>query len=133
MGSTSSAVTKVKDFDDLTIGIVGTGRMGMAHASAWTKLGMKVVIGSRDAARGQQAAAKIGNGCVGGGHAEMLEASNFILLCIMPGPDSISFVDYMKPLVEGKCKMFCDSASWTQSLRSRLITCSTHPCGLPPQ
>ena len=76
---------------------------------------MKTFIGSRDPARGKQAAAKIGNGCAGGGHEEMLAASDFILLCIKPGADSTSFIDYCKPLVVGKGKMFCDmSASYTR-------------------
>ena len=97
------------------IGVVGTGRMGTAHARAWTKLGMNVFIGSRDAERGRRAANKIGNGCRGGGHAEMLEQSNFVLLCIMPGPDSKGFIEAIKPLVQGKGKMFCDmSASYTR-------------------
>lgn len=38
MGSTPS-VSKVAGFDDLKIGVIGTGNMGKAHASAWTKLG----------------------------------------------------------------------------------------------
>ena len=74
---------------------------------------MSVFIGSRDEAKGKRVAASIG--CEGGGHQECLEKSNFILLCIMPGPDSISFVDYAKPIVVGKGKMFCDmSASYTR-------------------
>ena len=116
MGSSNSAaVAKVEGFDDLTVGIIGTGLMGKAHAKAWSMLGMKVFIGSRDAKRGQQAAERVGNGCAGGGHAECLEASNFILLCIKPGRDSTSFIDSIKPLVKGKGKMFCDmSASYTR-------------------
>lgn len=116
MGSSGAKnVQKVTGFDDLAIGIVGTGMMGTAHAQAWSSLGMKVFIGSRDAENGKRHAAKIGNGAVGGGHEEMLESSNFILLCINPGPSSISFIDKIKPLVAGKGKMFVDmSASYTR-------------------
>ena len=49
-------------------------------------VGMKVFVGSRDAAKGAKFAERIGNGCQGGGHAECLENANFILLCIAPGP-----------------------------------------------
>ena len=89
--------------------------MGSAHAKAWCKLGMKVYIGSRDSSRGQRAAAAIGNGCRGGSHEEMLAESNFILLCIMPGKDSVDFIQKIKPLVTGQSKMLCDmSASYTR-------------------
>lgn len=102
-------------FDDLAVGVIGTGRMGMAHAHAWSKLGIKVFIGSRDAARGNAAAAQVGQGCAGGSHEDCLAASNFILLCIMPGPDSVAFIDKVKPLVAGQGKMFIDmSASYTR-------------------
>ena len=101
----------MEEFHDLKIGVVGTGLMGTAHAQAWSKLGMKVFIGSRDPERGKKKAAAIGNGCDGGSHAELLEQCSFILLCIKPGPDSKSFIEYCKPLVSGKGKMFCDMAS----------------------
>ena len=118
MGSTTSAPPPAPppgSFDDLAIGIVGTGSMATAHAKAWSSLGMKVFVGSRSADRGKKLAARVGNGCQGGSHAEMLQASNFILLCIMPGPDSKSFIEAIKPAVMGKGKMFCDmSASYTR-------------------
>ena len=45
----------------------------------------------------------------------MLEASNFVLLCIMPGPDSVAFVEAIKPLVAGRGVCFVDmSASYTR-------------------
>ena len=72
-------------------------------------------VGSRDPARGRALAARVGHGCRGGGHAEMLEASNFVLLCIMPGPDSVAFVEAIKPLVAGRGVCFVDmSASYTR-------------------
>ena len=117
MGSSLSSpnISPVEGFDDLAIGVVGTGSMATAHAKAWTKLGMKVFIGSRDEARGRRLAASIGNGCKGGSHTDMLEQSNFILLCIMPGPDSVAFVEKIKPAVMGKGYMFVDmSASYTR-------------------
>ena len=74
MGNSAASVEPAAGFDDLAVGIVGTGMMATAHATAWSSLGMKVYIGSRDAARGQALARKIGNGCKGGTHAEMLAA-----------------------------------------------------------
>ena len=86
----------------------------------FAQLGMTVFIGSRDAARGAKAAASIGNGCAGGGHAEMLEKSNFVLLCIKPGPPSVQFVDSIKEQVKGKGKSFVDmSASYTRYCSDR--------------
>ena len=108
MGSTPS-VEPATGFEDLSVGIVGTGMMARAHATAWTKLGMKVFIGSREPSKATALAQ-------GGSHAEMLEASHFILLCINPGPPSWSFItDTLKPLASCKSKMFCDmSASYTR-------------------
>ena len=92
----------------------------MACSARRTKLGLSVFIGSRDAARGAKAAASIGNGCAGGGHAEMLEKSNFVLLCIKPGPPSVQFVDSIKEQVKGKGKSFVDmSASYTRYCSDR--------------
>merc|ERR1719353_2041906 len=64
---------------NLTIGVVGTGMMGKAHATLWTRLGIKVVIGSRDAARGRAVAEEIG--CAGGDHLQMLRASQLVIVC----------------------------------------------------
>ena len=45
----------------------------------------------------------------------MLAESNFILLCIMPGPDSVAFINSIKDQVMGKGLSFCDmSASYTR-------------------
>ena len=65
MGSTPS-VEPATGFEDLSVGIVGTGMMARAHATAWTKLGMKVFIGSREPSKATALAAKMGNGCQGG-------------------------------------------------------------------
>ena len=115
MGSTLSgpSVEKATGMDDVNVGIVGTGRMATAHATAWTKLGLSVFIGSRDKARAARLASQFG--CKGGTHAEMLAESNFILLCIMPGPDSVAFINSIKDQVMGKGLSFCDmSASYTR-------------------
>ena len=116
MGSYLSGPTNIEPatgMDDVKVGIVGTGRMATAHATAWTKLGLSVFIGSRDKARAARLASQFG--CKGGTHAEMLAESNFILLCIMPGPDSVAFINSIKDQVMGKGLSFCDmSASYTR-------------------
>jgi NADPH-dependent F420 reductase len=43
-----------------TIGILGTGRMGVRLAEAFAALGHKVILGSRDVARAREAVTKIG-------------------------------------------------------------------------
>ena len=109
MGSTLSGPTNIEPatgMDDVKVGIVGTGRMATAHATAWTKLGLSVFIGSRDKARAARLASQFG--CKGGTHAEMLAESNFILLCIMPGPDSVAFINSIKDQGSGQSASFCD-------------------------
>ena len=89
--------------------------MATAHAYRWSRYGIKVFIGSRDPAKGKRLAAKIG-GCQGGGHVEMIGASNFLILCIPPGPPSLAFIDQHREELVGKGKMFVDlSASFTRS------------------
>ena len=90
-------------------------QMATAHAYRWSRYGIKVFIGSRDPAKGKRLAAKIG-GCQGGGHVEMIGASNFLILCIPPGPPSLAFIDQHREELVGKGKMFVDlSASFTRS------------------
>ena len=91
---------------NLTIGVVGTGMMGKAHATLWTRLGIKVVIGSRDAARGRAVAEEIG--CAGGDHLQMLRASQLVIVCAHPGPTTIGFYEKYRDEIVGKEKMFVD-------------------------
>eukprot|EP00928_Gymnodinium_smaydae_P047128 TRINITY_DN31435_c0_g1_i1.p1 TRINITY_DN31435_c0_g1~~TRINITY_DN31435_c0_g1_i1.p1 ORF type:complete len:241 (+),score=38.23 TRINITY_DN31435_c0_g1_i1:60-782(+) len=108
-----------EDYEDFTIGIVGTGRMGVAHATLWTSLGFNVYLSSRDATHGRQEAQKIaqmiGGKCEGGGYATMINYAHIILLCILPGVDSLMFFDFAKPYVLGSGKMFVDmTAPYTE-------------------
>lgn len=63
----------MSDFNDVIIGIVGTGSMASAHAYRWSQYGIKVVIGSRDASRAQHLANQIGGGCTGTTHLGMIQ------------------------------------------------------------
>eukprot|EP00403_Amphidinium_massartii_P010014 CAMPEP_0178409342 /NCGR_PEP_ID=MMETSP0689_2-20121128/20413_1 /TAXON_ID=160604 /ORGANISM="Amphidinium massartii, Strain CS-259" /LENGTH=210 /DNA_ID=CAMNT_0020030481 /DNA_START=78 /DNA_END=711 /DNA_ORIENTATION=+ len=95
-------------FDDVQIGIVGTGMMASAHAFRWSQYGIKVFISSRDPAKAQKLAESIGNGVQGGSHEEMIKASNFIMLCIHPGKPAAEFIDSNRDELSGKGKMFVD-------------------------
>jgi predicted dinucleotide-binding enzyme len=106
--SQSTAAAKTGDSNDISIGIVGTGSMASAHAYRWSQYGIPVFIGSRDPAKGKQLAETIGCGCRGGGHLDMIRASNFIMLCIYPGKPSSDFIDTYRDELSGKSKMFVD-------------------------
>ena len=67
--------------DGLVVGIVGTGMMATGHAVRWAKLGLPVIIASRDPSRAQRLAARVGGKARAATHAEMVAQSTMILLC----------------------------------------------------
>jgi predicted dinucleotide-binding enzyme len=95
-------------FEDISIGIVGTGSMATAHAYRWSLEGIKVFVGSRNAAKGRQLAQRVGNGCQGGEHLDMIRASNFIILAIYPGATTADFIDKYREELVGTGKMLVD-------------------------
>jgi len=101
-------MVQTPDLNNLVIGIAGTGRMAQAHAYRWSSYGIKVLIGSRDPAKGRELAQRIGGKCEGGGHVEMLRASDLIILAIYPGKCSTDFIDTYREEIVGKGKMFLD-------------------------
>ena len=50
-GSASSRPAMATGFEDIVVGVAGTGNMGQAHAYRWSKEGLKVVVGSRHVRR----------------------------------------------------------------------------------
>ncbi|MGI8311107.1 NADPH-dependent F420 reductase [Saccharopolyspora hattusasensis] len=72
---------------EMTVGVLGgTGAQGRGLAIRWAKAGLKVVIGSRNAERAQQAAAEIveiaGGDVSGQGNAGCAAASDIVLAAV---------------------------------------------------
>lgn len=98
------------DLRDVVIGVAGTGMMGGAHAYRHAQIGLPVIIGSRDPAKGQRLAQSIGGRCLGGSQQEMLEKANFIILAIPPTALR-DFMDEHRDVIVGRGKMFVDLSS----------------------
>ena len=62
--------------------IGGTGALGFGLAVRLAKAGVPVVIGSRDAGRAQEAAARAGNGVTGLENAAAARANEVVFLCV---------------------------------------------------
>jgi 8-hydroxy-5-deazaflavin:NADPH oxidoreductase len=69
------------DADGVTI-IGGTGALGFGLAVRLANAGVPVVIGSRDAGRAQETAAKAGDGVTGLENAEAARANEVVFLCV---------------------------------------------------
>lgn len=72
---------------DLTVGVLGgTGPQGKGLATRWAQAGLKVVIGSRDAERAQDAAAEIaeaaGGSVTGRDNAGCASAADIVLVAV---------------------------------------------------
>ena len=95
-------------FEDIVVGVAGTGMMGQAHAYRWSKEGLKVVIGSRDPKRAEALATKLGAGVEGGSHADMLAKANFVFLCTPPGKCLSDFFEAHGAAIKGRGLCFVD-------------------------
>lgn len=68
---------------DRTVAVIGgTGHLGAALAGRWARAGVRIVIGSRDAARAQAAADEIGHGATGAANAEATAQAEIVVLAV---------------------------------------------------
>ena len=68
---------------DKTVAVIGgTGHLGAALAGRWAKAGIRIVIGSRDAARAQAAADGVGHGATGAANAEAAAQADIVVLAV---------------------------------------------------
>ncbi|MGH3365695.1 MAG: NADPH-dependent F420 reductase [Nocardioidaceae bacterium] len=68
---------------DLTIGVLGgTGPLGKGLARRWVAAGLRVVVGSRDAARAATAAADVGGGATGAENADCARAADVVVVAV---------------------------------------------------
>ncbi|MEI6621665.1 MAG: NADPH-dependent F420 reductase [Actinomycetes bacterium] len=71
------------DISGLTVGVLGgTGEQGRGLAFRWARSGLKVVIGSRDAARARGAALDLGLGIEGETNAGCALASDIVVVAV---------------------------------------------------
>jgi NADPH-dependent F420 reductase len=90
-----------------TIGILGgTGDQGRGLAYRWAVAGLDVVIGSRDEARAQAAAADIGFGVRGAANLEVAALAD-ILVVAVPWEGHAELLESVAALVAGKIVVDC--------------------------
>ena len=79
--------------------IGGTGQEGQGLARRWTRAGVAVRLGSRDASRGAQAARELG--VEGGDYAFALAGADVALLCVPYGAHA-AVLQAIRPLLQGR-------------------------------
>ncbi len=62
--------------------IGGTGKLGAALAGRWSKAGLPIIIGSRDAQAAHEAAKALGHGATGMGNEDAAAAGDIIVLTV---------------------------------------------------
>ena len=90
-----------------TIGILGgTGDQGRGLAYRWAVAGHDIVIGSRDAARAQAAAAEIGFGVRGAANLEAAALAEIVVVAV-PWEGHAELLESVAALVVGKIVVDC--------------------------
>jgi NADPH-dependent F420 reductase len=97
----------VPDVSGLSLGILGgTGDQGKGLARRFALAGHEVLIGSRDAARAEQAAASIGHG-VGGADNATVAARADIVIVAVPWDGHKAILDSLREPLDGKIVIDC--------------------------
>jgi NADPH-dependent F420 reductase len=96
---------------DMTIGVLGgTGPQGKGLAIRWADAGLKVLIGSRSAERGQQAASEIadiaGGSVVGQDNAECAASADIVLVAL-PWDAHADTLRNLRDVLSGKIVVDC--------------------------
>ncbi|GAA0533343.1 NADPH-dependent F420 reductase [Saccharopolyspora subtropica] len=99
------------DVREMTVGVLGgTGAQGRGLAIRWAKAGLKVVIGSRNAERAEQAAAEIrgiAGGDVTGQHNAGCAAASDIVLAALPWEGHAETLKSLQAQLAGKIVVDC--------------------------
>jgi 8-hydroxy-5-deazaflavin:NADPH oxidoreductase len=103
------------DLSSATIGVIGgTGPQGRGLAYRWARAGLRVVIGSRDAARAEAAAAEVahpagvaGADTVTGQHNDGCASSADIVLVAVPWEGHAATVESLRAQLAGKIVIDC--------------------------
>jgi 8-hydroxy-5-deazaflavin:NADPH oxidoreductase len=92
---------------DLTVGVIGgTGPQGRGLATRWSAAGIRVAIGSRDAARAAAVAEELG-GSVTGDANDAVAASADVLVVTVPWDGHADTVRALAPHAPGKIVVDC--------------------------
>ena len=100
------------DFSGLTIGVLGgTGPQGRGLAYRWAAGGLSVLLGSRDAARAEQAAAALrersGSDRVHGGDNDRCAATSDLVLVAVPFDGHAALLASLREPLAGKIVIDC--------------------------
>ena len=113
-GSTTPAAARpvadpraLPDVSSLRIGVLGgTGDQGRGLARRLAMAGRVVTVGSRDAARAEQAAAEIGHGVLGAGNAECATSSDVVIIAV-PWEGHKATLESLRDELEGRIVVDC--------------------------
>ncbi len=85
-----------------TIAVLGgTGALGAALAGRWLAAGHRVIVGSRDAAKAREAAAKLGAGASGATNRDAAAGAEIVVLSV-PWGGHRAMLEEVKDAVQGK-------------------------------
>ena len=85
-----------------TIGIIGTGRMGVRLAKAFADKGHRVILGSRDVERARKIASELGRKNISAGSYEESLNSPWVLPAIFTRDGLLDILEPYRDLLDGK-------------------------------
>jgi NADPH-dependent F420 reductase len=95
------------DLDTLTIGVLGgTGEQGRGLARRLAMGGLRVVIGSRDAARAAELAEGVGHGVTGASNEDCAAVSDMVIVAV-PWDGHRAILESLAPHLAGKVVIDC--------------------------
>lgn len=104
---TASPVAELPDVRALTVGVLGgTGDQGRGLAYRFGRAGLNVLIGSRDAARAEVAAAEIGAGVRGVSNAECAAGADVVIVAV-PWEGHAALLEGLRDALVGKIVVDC--------------------------
>lgn len=113
--------------------IGGTGNLGAALAGRWAKSGVQILLGSRDKAKAEEAAAEMGHGVTGMSNLEAAQAGDIVVITVPFGAQAATLneihaavqgkivVDTTVPLVPPKVMRVQMPAEGSAALRTQQI------------
>jgi 8-hydroxy-5-deazaflavin:NADPH oxidoreductase len=103
----ASSGADIPDVRDPTIGVLGgTGDQGRGLGYRFGRAGLKVLIGSRDAARAAAAAAEIGAGVRGVANAECAAGADVVIVAV-PWEGHAALLESLRDVLVGKIVVDC--------------------------
>lgn len=97
----------VDDLEKLTVAVLGgTGPQGRGLARRFAAAGLRVVLGSRDAGRAQEAAAAIGDGVTGADNRSAAEQGDVVVVAV-PWDGHAALLADLRDVLDGKLVVDC--------------------------